>query len=61
MTCGATDLSKGAGNHCVVSIYSRITGANLSGANLTDVSWGDTTCPDGTNSDNDGFTCSNNL
>jgi uncharacterized protein YjbI with pentapeptide repeats len=46
---------------------SNLTGADLSGAtNLTDtavagVIWIGTTCPDGTNSDNDGDTCVNNL
>jgi uncharacterized protein YjbI with pentapeptide repeats len=48
--------------------------ANLTGANLTDVdlsgaslgtltsvTWSNTTCPDGTNSDNDGDTCVNDL
>src|SRR5262249_52158236 len=35
----------------------RLTGSNLTGANLTRVIWSDTTCPDGTNSDNDGGTC----
>jgi len=43
-----------------------LTGADLSGANLsyavlTGVSWSNTTCPDGTNSDSDGHTCANNL
>jgi len=43
-----------------------LTDANLAGANLTDagltaVTWSNTTCPDGTNSDADGDTCSNNL
>ncbi len=47
-------------------------GANLSGADLlnvdfadgetlTDVTWSNTTCPDGTNSNSDGGTCANNL
>lgn len=36
-------------------------GANLDGATLVGVTWNDTTCPDGTNSDNDGGTCVNNL
>jgi uncharacterized protein YjbI with pentapeptide repeats len=31
-----------------------LTGANLHGANLTNVIWDDTTCPDGTNSDDPG-------
>jgi hypothetical protein len=43
-----------------------LTGANLTGANLTDaflagVNWSETTCPDGTNANNDGNTCVNNL
>ena len=36
-------------------------GANLTGADLTGVHWYDTTCPDGTNSDNNGNTCVSNL
>jgi len=35
--------------------------SNLMGADLTDVFWSDTTCPDGTNSDNDGTTCLGHL
>jgi hypothetical protein len=35
--------------------------ANLTGADLTAVVWFDTTCPDGTNSDDNGNTCENNL
>ena len=31
------------------------------GADLTGVYWHDTTCPDGTNSDENGDTCENNL
>ena len=38
-----------------------LTGANLSNAYLDGVNWDDTTCPDGTNSDNNGNTCVNNL
>jgi streptogramin lyase len=38
-----------------------LTGANLHGATLTGAKWSNTTCPDGTNSDNDGGTCANNL
>jgi hypothetical protein len=54
-------------------IQSNFLGANLAGANLsnaslfaatnvstadtTDVTWSNTQCPDGTNSDNNGFTC----
>ena len=35
--------------------------ADLTGADLTGVNWHDTTCPDGTNSDDNGNTCENNL
>ena len=35
--------------------------ADLSGADLTGVDWYNTTCPDGTNSDDNGNTCENNL
>lgn len=43
-----------------------LTGANLidavlAGANLTGVVWNNTICPDGTNSDDNGNTCINNL
>jgi hypothetical protein len=38
-----------------------LNGANLTGANLTAVSWVNTTCPDQTNSNNDGGTCVNDL
>jgi uncharacterized protein YjbI with pentapeptide repeats len=43
-----------------------LTGANLTGANLhvatiTNVSWSNTICPDGTNSDADGGTCIGHL
>ena len=38
-----------------------LSGANLENADLTGVYWNDTTCPDGTNSDNNGDTCENNL
>ena len=41
--------------------YADLTGANLSGADLTGVYWKYTTCPDGTNSDDNGNTCVNNL
>lgn len=37
-----------------------LTGANLHRADLTGVIWSNTTCPDGTNSNNDGGTCANN-
>ncbi len=38
-----------------------LSGAILKGANLNDVTWSKTTCPDGTNSDNDGGTCIGHL
>ena len=38
-----------------------LVGAILVGADLTGVYWHDTTCPDGTNSDENGDTCENNL
>ena len=37
-----------------------LTGANLHRADLTGVIWSNTTCPDGTNSNNDGGTCAKN-
>jgi photosystem II stability/assembly factor-like uncharacterized protein len=40
---------------------SNLTGANLSGANLNKVTWSNTVCPDGTNSNADGGTCAGNL
>jgi uncharacterized protein YjbI with pentapeptide repeats len=36
-------------------------GAGISYADVTGTTWTDTICPDGTNSDNDGNTCVNNL
>ncbi len=38
-----------------------LTGASLTGATLTGVTWAQTTCPDGTNSNNDGGTCTGHL
>ena len=38
-----------------------LEGANLENANLTWVSWFRTTCPDGTNSNDSGDTCCENL
>jgi outer membrane protein assembly factor BamB len=38
-----------------------LTGATLTGATLTGVTWGQTTCPDGTNSNNNGGTCTGHL
>ena len=38
-----------------------LEGANLENANLTWVSWSRTTCPDGTNSNDNGDTCCENL
>ena len=41
--------------------YADLNGADLNGAWLNNIVWSDTTCPDGTNSDNNGDTCVNNL
>ncbi len=38
-----------------------LTGADLTFAHLDGAIWSNTTCPDGTNSDDDGGTCANNL
>ena len=38
-----------------------LTNATLTGADVNGVVWVDATCPDGTNSNNDGDTCVNNL
>jgi uncharacterized protein YjbI with pentapeptide repeats len=38
-----------------------LTGANTGDANLSGVTWDATTCPDGTDSNNDGDTCFDNL
>jgi uncharacterized protein YjbI with pentapeptide repeats len=40
---------------------SNLYGSFLSGANFTGAIWSNTTCPDGSNSNNDGDTCVNNL
>ncbi len=48
-------------------IFVDFSGANLTGSDLSQadlfqyLSWSDTTCPDGTNSDSDGGTCAHNL
>ena len=41
--------------------YANLNAADLSNADLTGVNWYYTTCPDGTNSDDNGNTCENNL
>ena len=38
-----------------------LSGADLRATDVSSVKWGNTICPDGTNSDNDGDTCANNL
>jgi hypothetical protein len=38
-----------------------LSGANVKGTNFNNVIWSNTTCPDGTNSDNDGGTCLGDL
>ena len=45
-TLNATNLTK-----------ADLFGVNLSGATVSEVLWNNTTCPDGTNSDNNGGTC----
>ncbi len=41
--------------------YADLTGADLSNADLSGTFWYGTICPDGTNSDDNGNTCENNL
>ena len=41
--------------------HADLSGANLIYANLNNIHWSNTTCPDGTNSDNNGNTCVDNL
>jgi hypothetical protein len=48
----------GANLHGAGLTGANLTGATLTGANLTGVVWSNTTCPDGTNSDSDGGSCS---
>ena len=38
-----------------------LTGATMTGANVNDVTWSNTSCPDGSKSDADGGTCVNHL
>jgi phospholipase C len=38
-----------------------LSGANLAGANVKDVTWANTTCPDGTSSNADGGTCKGHI
>ena len=38
-----------------------LSDADLTGATLDDTYWENTICPDGTNSDDNGDTCANNL
>jgi outer membrane protein assembly factor BamB len=41
--------------------FANLSGASLTGATLSGVTWNQTTCPDGTNSNNDGGTCTGHL
>ena len=41
----------------VTFVGANLTGANFTGSYLQQVTYGNTTCPDGTNSDNNGGTC----
>ena len=52
-------ISANLGNAYLIS--ADLTGADLTGADLTGVNWGNTICPDGINSDDNGYTCENNL
>jgi hypothetical protein len=38
-----------------------LSGAMVTGANFNNVTWSDTTCPDGTNSNADGGACAGHL
>jgi uncharacterized protein YjbI with pentapeptide repeats len=51
----------GANLYGATLIGADLRDANLNGANLNGVIWGNTTCPDGTNSDDHGGTCVFNL
>jgi DNA-binding beta-propeller fold protein YncE len=67
---GGTDLTQ-ANLASAILINANLTGANLSGTNLagakmtgailTGVTWSQTTCPDGTTSNDDGGTCVGHL
>jgi Fibronectin type III domain/Pentapeptide repeats (8 copies) len=70
-SCGITNWS-GVDLQDAWLLEESFVGANLTGTNLTGAVmetaegftgaiWSNTTCPDGTNSDNDGGTCVNNL
>jgi uncharacterized protein YjbI with pentapeptide repeats len=54
------DLS-GADLSNVYLAEANLFGADLTNANLNSASWGNSICPDGTNSNNNGNTCVNNL
>ena len=41
--------------------HANLDGATLTGAHLGGVRWGNTTCPDGTNSNADGGSCLHHL
>jgi uncharacterized protein YjbI with pentapeptide repeats len=43
------------------SMYAELTDSLRQDADLTNVTWNNTICPDGTNSDDNGNTCENNL
>ena len=54
------DLS-GADLRLAIMINADLSGADLSGASLIAVTWYNTICPDGTNSDDNGSDCDDNL
>jgi hypothetical protein len=60
-----TDATLNGANFSLTNLVNaNLTGSDMSEANshtLGDIVWGNTTCPDGTNSNNDGDTCLGNL
>jgi len=51
----------GANLNCADPTGADLSGADVAGANFNKVTWSDTTCPDGTNSNAAGGTCSGHL
>jgi hypothetical protein len=51
----------GVNLHAANLTGANLSGASLAGANLNKVTWSNTTCPDGSNSDLDGNTCRGHL
>ena len=61
MTIRRTANLSGADLHDADLRGAELNGADLGSADLAGVYWYDATCPDGTNSDDNGNTCVNNL